>query len=913
MSRVHFLDTVTHALFFETFDRFEVNESDFLLPVKRLLHGQWSFTRRSVWFNCTPPDDRARDLPRQGWKIHVSSSVTNALDILNAVVPVLDAQAISFKIALDKTILQMMNGKGWERQGAGKFITIYPVDQPEFRSLLDDLHAVTRDLEGLYILSDRRYKDSKVLFYRYGGIQPLKGTNERGEELSLLVSPTGEEIPDERKPVFYVPPWERDPFETDAQDDSGYTDDQGRIALKDGRYLVKNVLGYTNSGGIYIADDIQINEEVIIKEARPFVFFGDDSVALLRKEHRLLSRVAEAGQTFAPRPIDFFQDWEHYFLVQELIQGTQLRAFSAANNVTLLTAPGLQDTTKYFSYFREIFCQLARILKALHDMNIVFTDLSPGNVLILIDPLRVRLIDFEAAHELGVDTPPRVYTLGFAYRDQMYGKSSRFESDYFALGALMHYFIAPFNQIFGIAPRSRFTFLKAVVEDIGFPSQVHQMIVALIDNAENERPTPTQVIEVLEGDHDLKEPQFSTHDETAHPVYQQYVDRICEYCLALADYERQDRLFPAYGAVFHTNPLSLSYGACGVVHAIQFMGRKVPERAIDWILQPTSDRDRYPPGMYMGLSGLAWTVLDLGRSAVAGRILALGDAHPLRHRSFDLFHGTAGWGLANLRFFLQMKDELYLTKAIEAGELLLRSSQRNEKGTFWTTDDAIALGLAHGPSGVSLFLLYLYSATGREEFLATGIKALDYDLNSGVPTRDGGLSWRRHDDNASIIYPYWRYGSAGIGMVLVRYYWLLGDKRYRDYLEKVFLDLNRKYAIFPGLFIGLTGIGEALLDFYHFTGEERFYRAAHRIATGLSLFGIEREEGLAFPGDGLTRICCDLATGSAGIGRFFHRLVHGGSTPLLLDDLLEEAAPRAVGEPPGEPVAAGLHGRGEVG
>ncbi len=182
--------------------------------------------------------------------------------------------------------------------------------------------------------------------------------------------------------------------------------------------------------------------------------------------------------------------------------------------------------------------------------------------------------------------------------------------------------------------------------------------------------------------------------------------------------------------------------------------------------------------------------------------------------------------------------------------------------------------------------MYLYCACGREELLDAGIKALDYDLSSGVETPDGGLSWRRQDDDHSIIYPYWKHGSAGVGMALIRYYSLLGPERYGEYLEKIFLDLERKYAVFPGLFIGLTGLGETLLDFHHFTGEARFREAAYRVATGLSLFRIERPEGLAFPGDFLNKICCDLATGSVGVGRFYHRLIHGGPTPLVVDELL---------------------------
>lgn len=898
MSRAQLLDIFSHPLFFETFDRFPINEEDFLLPVKKLLRGEWDFHRRAVWFNCTPPEDRARDLPAQGWKIHVSSSITNALDILKAIVPILDSRNVNFKFSLDKAVLTMMNGKSWERQGAGKFVTIYPVDQAEFVSLLEELHEVTRGFEGIYILSDRRYKNSKVLFYRYGGIRPLSAANERGEEVSMLISPNGEEVPDERKPVFHVPAWERDPFEEDVDEDSNFVDQEGRIALKEGRYLVKNVLGFTNSGGIYIADDTETGEEVIIKEARPFVTFGEDSVTLLKKEYRFLSLLADAEETIAPRPIDLFQDWEHHFLVQEFIQGMQLREFSASNNVILLTEPTIEATERYFASFKEIFSQLARILKALHGLNIVFSDLSPSNVLILTDPLRVRLIDFEASYEIGVDQPARLFTLGFAYRDQMYGEASRFESDYFSLGALMHFFLAPFNQIFGISPKSRFTFLRAVVEDIGFPREVHKTIEALIGNSLEARPQPDEVIRVLERDYEVGPPDLVVLDEEAHPQYLEWVDGISEYCLALADHERKDRLFPAHGAIFRTNPLSLSYGACGVAHALQAMGREVPESIVDWILQPTSERDSFAPGLYVGLSGIAWAVLDLGHPDVAQRMMAMARSHPLRHRSFDIFHGTAGWGLANLRFFLELRDELYLSQALEAGQVLLETSQESEKGLFWRNDQGIPLGLAHGASGLSLFLLYLYLVSRREEFLDTGLRALEYDLNSGAPNRDGGLSWRRNDDQATIFYPYWRYGSAGVGTALIRYYALLRKNDHRDYLEKIFLDLNRKYAVYPGLFLGLAGIGETLLDFHRFTREKRFRRAAHRVATGLSLFRIEREEGIAFPGDGLTKICCDLATGSAGVGRFFHRLVHGGEAHLFLDELLTDSAGlQAVLEP----------------
>lgn len=901
MSRATSLDVFAHPHFFESFERFQPAEHDFLLPVKEHLTGDWTFTRKTVWFGCTPPVERARPLPKQGWKIHVSSAQSNALPILRSIVPILDAGSIDFKFALDRRVLAMMNSKRWGRQGAGKFVTIYPVDEGEFVDLLATLHGVTRGFEGIYILSDRRYKDSKVLFYRYGGIRPVAIHNERGEEVTMLISPTGERIPDERKPYFHLPHWVRDPFPAEA-DETGeqIQDEQGRISLRDGRYLVENVLGFTNSGGIYLARDRQSGETVVIKEARPHVSSGVDSIAALEKEHRILSRIADSGAQIAPRPVELFRDWEHLFLAQEYLQGVQLTSFSARYNVTLMTRPSLEDTQRFFADFRTIFVQLARILETLHENDIVFGDLSPNNVIVLQDPLRVRILDFEGATEIGVDRPAHLFTPGFAYRDQMYGRDATPQSDYFALGALMHYFLAPFNQIFPISPRSRFTFLREVTEDVGFPGSIRQVVHGLMENEPDVRPSPRQVIEVLKRDHELRAPRFRVDGPDDDGTYERYVERICDYCLATADFSRHDRLFPAFATVFHTNPLSLAYGACGVAHSLATMGRPVPESVIDWILQPTSDRDRYPPGLYLGLAGIAWSLLELGRPEPAIRIMARAHRHPLANRTSDFFHGAAGLAVANLRFFIATQDELFRDKALESGDHLLAAAVEADEGIHWPANGSVPLGLGHGASGISLALLYLYLATGSQKYLDAGVKGLGFDLSRGVTNLDRGLAWRRYDDESRILYPYWRYGSAGVGAVAVRYHALLGDEVYSEAIENIFLDLDRKYSVFPGLYIGLAGIGETLLDFYRFTGEERFRRAAYRVATGLSLFQIEREEGLAFPGDTLAKICCDLATGSAGVGRFFHRLVRGGEAPLLLDSLLIER----IGHRPRELVAA---------
>jgi predicted Ser/Thr protein kinase len=882
MSRINLLDLLADSQFFETIDYYQPQEDGLVDVVKGILPEDWRYARNTVWLGCHPPEERDRPLPPQGWKIHISSSGSNADDILRAVVPVLARHDVAFKFSLDRRLLALMHSKGWARQGAGKFVTVYPLDEEQFKFLVEELHQVTREFDGLYILSDKRYKDSRVVFYRYGGIRPHTFLNVKGENVSVLLSPEGEKVLDVRTPFFSPPAWAKDPFAEEAA--QGAAAAPAEITLKEGRYLVKGVLNFSNSGGVYVAEDRETGVEVVIKEARPCVSATEDAVALLRKEHRILTKLEHTGM--APKPLDFFQDWEHFFLVQEYIAGTTLGGFAARNNITLHTHPTVESTEKFYRNFRTLFLQLARVIKTMHENNVVLTDLSPNNVIVQPETMQIRLIDFEGACELEVDQPIYMYTPGFAYADQMAGSRSTFESDYFSFGAVMHHFLAPVNQIFLIHPRARYKFIDSVTNDIGFPRSVYEIVSALIDKEAAKRPAPAAVIEVLEKEEPVRAPQFAAEGPAADADYRACVEGIREYALAVADYERRDRLFPADARVFSTNPLSVAHGACGVAQVLQKIGGGVPDTVLDWILARNRNPQRYPPGLYVGLAGIAWAMLDLGLEREAREVLASTFEHPLLYDSADVYHGLAGWGMANLKFFAETQDELYLRKAEEAGNFLLNTSEDDEeKGRYWKSDGEIPLGYGHGASGVSLFLLYLYLAGGGEQFLATGIRALDFDLNNATPNLEDGLSWKRALDPTNIMYPYWRYGSAGVGTAVVRYYRLLGGERYREVLEKIFIDTNRKYAVYPGFFLGLSGLGEFLLDLYQCTNERHHLDGAYRVASGLSLFKIEKERGVAFPGDTLRRISCDYGTGSAGIGHFLHRLTRGTGSNYLLDEL----------------------------
>ncbi len=87
--------------------------------------------------------------------------------------------------------------------------------------------------------------------------------------------------------------------------------------------------------------------------------------------------------------------------------------------------------------------------------------------------------------------------------------------------------------------------------------------------------------------------------------------------------------------------------------------------------------------------------------------------------------------------------------------------------------------------------------------------------------------------------------------------------------------------------MGLAGLGDFMLDMHELTGEAKYLESAVKVGEGIMQFRVERGQGVAFPGDMLSRLCCDYGTGSAGIGLFFNRLLHKHKSDFMLDCLLE--------------------------
>ncbi|MCC6455720.1 MAG: hypothetical protein IT328_12290 [Caldilineaceae bacterium] len=478
--------SLAHPEFYESLAYLPLS-SEYVEWLKDALPETWTLHRTEIWVHAlceANPSSTATTLI-QGFKIHVSCTPACALRVLTLVVPLCVQAGINFKIAGDLTLLHLLNSKQQGRGSSGKFMTIYPPHDESFKELIERLYQQTKDdpLEGPYILSDRRYKESKILFYRYGGFYPLQKLNIDGTQSSFLISPTGEYIPDQRLPYFHLPDWVDDPF--GGTPAVAYEGDD----LLNGRYRVEGALGFSNAGGVYYGVDTTTEKPVIIKEARPFTncwSVGEriwDAVYLLQREYEMLRRLEELE--FVPTPVELFQDWEHTFLVEERVDGITLDAYWAQEQVIL--APYIRRAGRIEQFvpkYKQVAEVLIRMVAAFHERGVLLGDLSPRNILINAETLQMWFIDFESATLVDDRAEMLAYasewgTAGFMHP----GRASRSQllpqDDLYAVAMILYSAVVPANYFFNLNPAAAAIFLDKFIA-LGLPAEVKAVIESLL-------------------------------------------------------------------------------------------------------------------------------------------------------------------------------------------------------------------------------------------------------------------------------------------------------------------------------------------------------------------------------------------------------------------------------------------------
>lgn len=520
----------------ESFDFYTPRRADFYDLVSGKLPAGWQIKRHGIWFHCSSPQNI---LPEQGWKIHISVMRSTAREILDRVSSVLFSEGdTDFKFAVDLSTLFLLNGKNWPRGGSGKFITIYPRDNRRFLELIEQLHLATAEFRGPYILSDYRYKDSNVVFYRYGGMRLREVLDVTGERTPMLISPDGTEVLDRRTAYPATPAWVEAILPVQEYD----TASEDTYVLSEGRYQIEDVIDFSSAGGVYRATDRRTGTPVIIKEARPCIEASDDNdaVTLLKKEYRLLELLSDTG--IAPRPIDLFEEGTHWFLVEECVSGITLSAHSASHNILLRTRPTDHDFEVWYQTFRELALRFIQIVQMLHSKGIVFSDLSPNNLVVSEAENDLKIIDFEGAYQIGVDQPTNFYTPGFVSQQRLQGGVCGPEDDYYSLGAVLMAYLLPINGLFHLKPEAKEEFLVSIQREARLPQSVTNLILVLMNSDAACHPVLSRMAEMFPSACIVENPEPPVAKPTCD--YTVVLNGLIQHMLAMATYDRSDRLFP---------------------------------------------------------------------------------------------------------------------------------------------------------------------------------------------------------------------------------------------------------------------------------------------------------------------------------------------------------------------------------
>jgi len=839
----------------------------------------WTDSRSGLWFNCSPKTPIAP----QGWKIHISGTTHTAIEVLEKVLPIFWETGVHFKCAADRRLLSLINSKTWPRGGSGKFITVYP-GPDALTTTIDALYIATRGMAGPFILSDRRYKDSRVIFYRYGGFVLTERLLPNGATEPVILNKEGEPVRDQRNPYFSIPAGVEDPFFTpeDVQNP------EEAATLKRGRYKITKALSFSNSGGVYLATDRESGREVVIKEARPLVSWtseSNDAVASLKKEHRILSILQDAG--VAPVPYDLFFDWEHAFLAQEFVRGESLWDFGARESILLRIHPTDADVQQFYSRLSGIAIALCNAVSEIHRRGIVLTDLSPHNVIVLDGQADVRIIDYEGSCELGIDVPTTMGTPGFVppSRDPRRPEATM-EDDYYALAATILSCIARVHEFVEAHPGRCHDVVKTVCDAAKIPEVVSVALIRGLSAHREDRSTPIEIARAMAGERPSQGvPPTLSSGKYSVASLTSMTDEMTRFIINSADPERSDRLVPCDYRIYHTNSVGIAYGAAGVLWALSRLGKAAPDGWVDWLHRKQLEYKELPSGFGVGLAGIAWVLWDLGFKDLARKSLREARSRPLVGTTHNLFHGIAGWGLVNLRFYLETHEHEYLDDAVRGAEILMSSASEDSGGLpFWQRDGVTELGLFYGGCGPALFFLYLGLVRKNVSYIEFGRRALDFELAHGVQTADDGLTWAYTTSNNSIISPYWDRGSAGIGAVTLRYIHLAGYDGYKEKLQRIVTGALGRFTYSPAKIFGLTGIAGFLLDVHAFTGDDRHREDILAALDGIMLYRVTTKDGLIFPGSDQKKLSCDYATGSAGIALLLHRIINGGHQEFLLDE-----------------------------
>lgn len=351
------------------------------------------FQKNDYWLYFL--ESRKYELKDYFFKIHISATVYNYKEIFKVVLPILFEKKVQFKIINGEKHLEKINTGEYGYSQIGKIITIYPENETELMYLLEELYRKTKGYSSIEIPSDFRYKNSEVVYYRYGEFIDSGGKDKR---VKTIPSDIYNPILD-----YSIKRYRRIPEE----------------------YHLIKILSARGKSKVYMAIDKTDFSVVIIKEGiakGEINSLGYDGFDNVYYEKEIFNELKEFN--FFPRVKTYFYSSNNFCIVEEFIKGDTLSEIMLEK--------------KYDLDIPWILLEILYNTEKLHKKNIVIYDLSPNNIIVYKN--RIYFIDFE--YYL-LDANDKRFDRTFGTKGFFKQELDLINRDLYAVLSIIYYFLNP--------------------------------------------------------------------------------------------------------------------------------------------------------------------------------------------------------------------------------------------------------------------------------------------------------------------------------------------------------------------------------------------------------------------------------------------------------------------------------------
>lgn len=800
-------------------------------------------TEQGVWLGFYPLNDL--QIPNQGWKIHISISISQCLDIFVCPIPYLLENQIAFKIPISLEKIIAINSGHYGESQIGKIITIYPANLNILESCVKFIKTNINITPGPCIPSDIRLSKNSPIYFRFGSFLGKQyNILENGLKEYYLLDNNNGFVKERRTTNSEQPSFAPVlPFKT-LHNEGHYTQNVNSFR----KYFIPVSILY-KSFKSDITVGLHIGTGNVLIQKRAFSKIGEDingrdNTNYLENEFYYLKLLHELIN--CPKPYSFKRLSDYSVIYEEFIDGISLEEADVLS-------------------CSSIFILLLQQIAILNNFGVLHNDIKPTNVLIANS--KVYLTDFEIAQHINDTHRNYGGTRGYMIvknRSNLYSKADLYAFCICLAGHLLSIdnsrLLLSLRQILKLLKLYGYFDAVYVINKLYYSKDCinYKEVEFHLDNINVQRKCrPSN--------------NYLLKQWFRKAIYDQL-------CLTKKDFYVSETL-----GYWQTTDTSLSNsdinfgintGNSGTLIGLVIISKNLNTDILNDEIEKCcisllNFESALPLGLFSGRSGIAIALIISGLYLEKAQYVKYGLSILARlpdiQLSADLFNGQSSILFALCKAFeLTRCDSLAEQANIIYGKIV-NSFNIIENVYVWPHNNEAFTGAAHGSAGIGMTLIYYSKIFCCDLSFDIGVLALKSIYRKSVEEKLDSIIHDLYRDNGQAPVLGWCHGVEG-------YLWcLIYNREYLDYFKEeidwcISKIVNQKIISNPSICHGLAGRFElwnqiASIEQYKQIAENKIME----ILSILRIVSIKKKGKTTWYSDEAGEFNHDLWVGSLGV------------------------------------------------